>query len=221
MPEDQSRTFTNDPSLINDLSRPYGYANSTGAYRSRHFHGEVYDDPEIGQTFILTTFKGLDIEASWYSWDGSIMRSITPDFISIGVGFNGIAGIGAGSSIEFQWVLHGPEASWKPALTATQAIGIGYSADGTINVGTARYSGKASEIRRKMLITNTLSNKDIPTIWVSGGAEMLGKIGFTGSITPLNNGYIYGTQANLGLGLFGPNLAGGVSNTWLLHDWAE
>ena len=65
----------------------------------------------MDEKFFLTSFKGLDLSPGIFSWDGFIMRAITPDFVSIGVGFNGIAGVGGGSSIEFQWVLHGPEAS--------------------------------------------------------------------------------------------------------------
>jgi hypothetical protein len=221
-PEGKNTTYGNNNPL-DDPTHPYGYIseNNLGAYNSKTDHGDTYDDPEMDEKFFLTSFKGLDLSPSMFSWDGSIMRAITPDFVSIGVGFNGIAGVGGGSSIEFQWVLHGPEASWKPALTATQSIGVGYSVDATINVGTSRYSGSASDIRRKMLFTNSLSNGDAPTIWGSGGAEILGKVGFTGTFTPLNDGYIYGTQGNFGLGLIGPNFAGGISNTWLLNDWAK
>lgn len=52
---------------------------------------------------------------------------VVPDFLAIGAGFNGIAGFGGASSVEFRWVTRGPEASWKPMITVTQSIGIGYS----------------------------------------------------------------------------------------------
>lgn len=39
-------------------------------------------------------------------------RTAVPDFLSVGVGFTGIAGPGGGSSIEANWVLRGPEASF-------------------------------------------------------------------------------------------------------------
>ncbi len=223
-PADRPTTY-GDPNSF-DFLRPYTYANLTGVYNTNTYHDDVYDDPQIGQTFVLTAFKGVDLEASWYEWDGPVFRTITPDFINVGVGFTGIAGIGAGTSIEFNWVLHGPEASWKPALTATQSIGGGYSVDATVNVGTARYSGKASFIRREMIVTNTLGNGNYPTIWASGSVSALGQIGITGMVTPLNdNGVIYGAQLNFGAGLpAGPiplNAAAGISNTWLLYDFMK
>jgi RHS repeat-associated protein len=226
VPDGQNRTFTDDPLLVDDPSRPYGYVNESGAYNSREYYGKVYDDPEVGKRFLLTTFNGLNLDGSWNDWDGAFMRTIVPDFVSIGVGFNGIAGIGGGSSVELQWVLHGPEASWKPAVTATQSIGAGYSVDATLNLGSARYSGRASDISRKMLATNTFGKGDFPTLWGSGGLSGFAKIGVTGSLTYTGSGdFIYGGQLNFGGGLpMGPvpiNGAGGVSNTWTLYDFFD
>lgn len=62
-------------------------------------------------------------------WDSNAVRSFTGDFLNIGVGFSGIAGGGAGTSWEFNWVLHGPEASFYPALTTTPSLGGGYNVD--------------------------------------------------------------------------------------------
>ena len=142
---------------------------------------------------------------------------------SIGAGFSGIYGIGAGSSIELQWVLHGPQASWKPALSVTQAVGGGYAIDGTINIGKGYYTGDVSMINRGMMVQNSGAG-DFPAIWGSAAVSAGGNIGLTGIIAPQQiGGYVISGQLNIGAGLpAGPipiNAAGGVSNTWVLIDW--
>jgi hypothetical protein len=156
-------------------------------------------------------------------WDSNFIRSFTGDFLNVGVGFSGIASGGAGTSWELNWVLHGPEASFYPAITTTPSVGGGYNVDATFNVGNVNYTGKASEITRSMLVTNT-TNGDIPTAWGSGSLSAGGNIGVTGAATRLSGGkYLIGGQINLGLGLpLGPvpfNGSAGVSNTYLIHDF--
>lgn len=163
-------------------------------------------------------------EQPWYSWDGPIGRYLVPDFINIGLGFSSIFGIGGGSSVELNWVMHGPEANWRPIMTASQAIGGGYSVDATINVGTVRYSGKAKDIVRSMVVTNTAKSGDIPTAWVSAALSAGLNAGGTGTVSYLGNGsFLYGAQINFGAGLSaGPipiNGSVGVSNTWILRDF--
>ncbi len=75
------------------------------------------------------------------------------------------------------------------------------------------------------MVLNT-THGDYPTIWGSAGEAFGEKIGGTGMITPLRTGgFIYGGQVNLGVGLpIGPipvNAAGGISNTFVLHDWGK
>ncbi len=161
---------------------------------------------------------------SWYNWDGPIGRWLVSDFLNIGVGFSGVFGFGAGSSVELNWITHGPQASWKPVVTVTQQVGGGYAIDATINLGAVRYSGSASDITRSMVATNTFGNGDYPTIWGAGAFSAGLNIGGTGTFTPLGGGNsLYGGQVNVGVGLpAGPvpvNGAGGVSNTWIIHDF--
>ncbi|MDR6525265.1 RHS repeat-associated protein [Chryseobacterium rhizosphaerae] len=156
-------------------------------------------------------------------WDSNLIRSFTGDFINVGTGFSGIAFGGAGTSWELNWVLHGPEASFYPAITTTPSIGGGYNVDATFNIGNINYTGKASEITRSMLVTNT-ANGDIPTVWGSGSVSAGGNIGLTATATRLNGGhFLIGGQVNIGVGLpLGPvpfNGSGGVSNTYLIHDF--
>ena len=156
-------------------------------------------------------------------WNNPIIRTVVPDFITIGFGFNGIVGFGGGTSIEINWITRGPEASWKPVLTITQTIGGGYSIDATLNIGGAKYLGNANNIKRSMLQTNTCTG-DLPTMWGSAGFTAGGKIGATVNYTPTKSGYgITSQYINIGVGLpAGPipvNGAGGVSNTWILYDF--
>ncbi len=143
-----------------------------------------------------------------------------PDFLSVGVGFSGVFGFGTGSSLEFQWVLHGSQASWKPALTATVAVAVGSSVDATFNVGTARYSGDVNKISRKMLNVNSFGEGDCPTYFGSLGIDDGAKIGITGTYSTQNvGGFIYGGQVNFGAGLGPGSGTIGVTNTWTLYDF--
>ena len=160
-------------------------------------------------------------ESNWFNdaYNSVIGRMEVPDFLAIGIGFNGIAGGGVGSSIEERWVTHGPEASWKPMITVTQSVGGGYSVDATLNIEVGSYIGNVNNIRRRMMLTST-PDGGIPTIWGSGGVGAGGKIGVTGYITPNAGGsVIIGGEVNFGFGLPPGNGAGGVSNTWILYDF--
>ncbi|MGZ2369581.1 DUF6443 domain-containing protein [Ancylomarina sp. YFZ004] len=155
-------------------------------------------------------------------WNHWATRNIVPDFLSLGVGFSGVVGVGGSSSVELQWVTRGPQASFYPAITATQAVGAGYSIDATLNIGGARYFGDISDIKRRMLLSN-IGEGDVPTGFISGGAVAGAKVGFTSTLGKANNGFIIGNTFNIGVGLpAGPvpiNGAMGVSNTWMIHDF--
>lgn len=157
-------------------------------------------------------------------WNSSAGRMLVPDFMSIGVGFSGIVGVGGVTSFELNWLTRGPEASFLPIITMTQSLGAGYSLDATLNIGTSNYLGNVNNINRGMLQTNTIgNNKDFPSIWGSGGVSAIGKLGITGSYTPIEGSYgIIERQLNVGAGLpLGPlpaNGAGGVSNTFILFS---
>ena len=169
--------------------------------------------------------KATNSGGSWWSdaYNSAIGRMVVPDFLAVGVGLNGIAGGGGGTSIEFRWVTHGLEASWKPMITVTQSVGGGFSVDATLNIEAANYIGNVNNITHSMMQTSS-PNGDFPTIWGSGGVAAGGKIGVTGYVTPnVGGSFIIGRELNLGVGLpAGPlpaNGAGGVSNTWILYDF--
>lgn len=139
-----------------------------------------------------------------------------PDYIHIGVGFVGIAGVGTGTSIELNWVVRGPEASLKPILTTTVTPGGGYQVDATLNIGGSRYLGPVNQIRGDFLQTSIGNGQ--AGAYLSGGLSALGRFGFTGTWTPTATGYgLLQTEVNIGLGLApGPNVAGGASNTFII-----
>jgi hypothetical protein len=156
------------------------------------------------------------------AWNSPMARAYVPDFVSIGVGFTGIALVGGGTSLEANWVLRGPEASLLPAITTTQSVGGGYSIDATLNIGRGNYLGPVNQINRGMFQTNIKDGQ--VTVWGSGGLTAGGKVGVSGSYTPINlNSGVLGVQVNIGVGLpFGPlpgNGAGGVSNTFTFYDF--
>jgi hypothetical protein len=175
-----------------------------------------------GESYIpqLNWYDNLNLGTTvWNHW---ATRAVIPDFISIGGGYSGMAIFGGTSSIELQWVTRGPEASFYPAITATQGIGVGYSIDATINIGMANYLGNVNDISRSMLQTS-IGDGGL-TYWGAVGATLGGKVGVTGSYTPTREGYgIINKTINVGVGLpIGPipvNGAVGVSNTWIIYDF--
>ena len=169
------------------------------------------------------TNKDVDRDDGLFNWNSPAMRALIPDFISIGAGFTGIAGVGAGTNLELNWVLRGPEASVLPILTASQNIGGGFSIDATLNLEGVNYLGTVNEINRRMIHTRS-ENGDFPTLWGSADFTAGGKLGVTGAYTPTTTGYgLIGRQLNIGVGLpVGPlpaNGAAGVGNTFILRDY--
>ena len=156
-------------------------------------------------------------------WNSTIARNFIPDYISIGFGFSGIAGVGASSSFELNWLVRGPEASWSPIVSTTQTVGGGFSVDATINIGGANFLGETYNLERNFIQTS-IGDGGIGG-FISGGVSAVGKIGFTGGFSASNNSTLISSQLNLGLGLpCGPlpgNVAGGVSNTFILKDFAK
>lgn len=214
-----------------------GNVNVNGSYRGQEVfntanidrsNAEQVVNKEIAQ--VRKDYSKAWMEASygvshWVSsiYNSAVVRLILPDFVAIGVGFSGIAGVGGASSIELRWVTHGSEASWKPMISATQSVGGGFSVDAMLNIETANYIGSVNNITRSMMQTSTPSG-DFPTIWGSGGVAAGGKIGATGYITPnVGGSFIIGRELNLGAGLpaglFPVNFVGGISNTWILYDF--
>jgi len=156
-------------------------------------------------------------------WNSAMARYLVPDFISIGGGGTAISGGGVGISFQASWVLRGRNASLRPAFTMTQSAGIGYSMDLTLNIGSARYLGPVADINRGMLVTNSFQDNQV-TMWGSMGVAAGGKVGITGEYTNTPNGWgIIGSSINIGgglpAGLVPGNAAGGVSNTYMLHDF--
>lgn len=158
-------------------------------------------------------------------WNSPIARNFIPDYISIGVGYSGIAGVGASTSFELNWLVRGPEASWAPIISATQTVGGGFSVDAIINIGGANFLGETYNLERNFIQTS-IGDGNIGG-FISGGVSAVGKIGLTGGIssTGKNSAPLVSKQLNLGLGLpcglLPGNVSVGVSNTLILKDFAK
>ncbi|ELR68106.1 hypothetical protein C900_00944 [Fulvivirga imtechensis AK7] len=155
---------------------------------------------------------GLMTDFAQGLWNSPFARYHVPDFPSLGVGFSGIAGFGGGTSFELKWVARGPDASFVPAVTVTQAVGAGYDVSAGVQIGGANYLGDVQDLNYEML--QTLFNAGDATYFGSAG---LGPVSLTGTYTPTPTGYgILGFS-----GQFGPSLgkgAGGVMNTKFLYN---
>ena len=182
------------------------------------------DESGVTQSIVVYANKSNFITAEMsYIWNSPAARWIVPDIVNVGVGFSGIFGVGATSSIELNWVVRGPEASLIPILSASEYVGGGFSVDATVNIGGSVYIGPVSHINRGMVSTS-IANGDFGG-FLSFGLTELGKIGVTGSAAPTGNSLLVSGQINFGAGLpMGPvpvNGAVGAYNTYVLKDFSK
>jgi RHS repeat-associated protein len=164
------------------------------------------------------------------SWRDSDLLRWIPDIITVGGGFSGIGIIGAGTSVELNWITRGPDASLLPVLSTTQSLGGGYSIDATVNLGFSYYIGPSNEINREIIKTNI--GEGGVTYWAGGGLSAGGKLGGTIGYTPATSptpsgsiGSLVSLTGSFGVGLpAGPlpfNAASGISNTFILKDFKK
>jgi RHS repeat-associated protein len=151
-------------------------------------------------------------------WNHPVTRWYIPDFYSIGIGYNGYAGAGGGTSFELNWVLRGPEASLLPIVSVTQSLGVGWDADATLNFQQTNYLGPVEEIRASMIETK------LPgvNVFVDGGiyAGPGGSIGINMEIDDNTGALLVSRMGSLGLGIPGGHGSMGVSNTFILHSFS-
>ncbi|RLZ07125.1 RHS repeat domain-containing protein [Faecalibacter macacae] len=241
--EDREQKIFNlnrEPHFIGNPDPPIGgnpqngqvHKDSTGQWefdsKQNLWVGKNGSENILNESYSLgeTVIQGSQTKSSLGNlWDSNLVRSVIGDFVNIGVGFTGIVGTGSGASFEFNWVLHGPEASILPILSTTTPVGGGFNLDATFNIGKSYYLGSSNDITRSMIQTNT-ANGDFPTLWGSAGLTEGGKIGVTRTYTTTTTGYgIIGGQINIGLGIpagpFPVNGSGGISNTFILKDFKK
>ena len=162
----------------------------------------------------------------WFSsiWNSEIVRYVIPDIAIVGVGFNGILGVGAGAGVDINFITRGPEASFLPIITSTTVVGAGTSIDLTLNIGGVRYTGPVRDIKRDMLITD-IRDDGGHTDWVSGGTTWGGKLGGTMYYTPMKDDEkLIGFEFNIGGAIptvIPVGFAGGISNTFILYDFKK
>ena len=154
-----------------------------------------------------------------------IGRLIYPDFLTIGVGFDGVVGVGAGTEANLTWVTRGPESSVLPVVSVTQKVAAGYSVSAGVKAEGGTFLGPSSKIRRGMIETNSAKGA-MPTLYTSGSIAAGGKLGISASYTPIegtggivSKGVSFGTAAPAGI--LPVNGSVGVSNTYVLYDFKK
>ena len=198
----------------------------------------VWDISDIGSSSLLVSVIKVEVAVFAYItnlptdgvsmsaiWNSAIVRAETGDVLKVSFAYSAIGGVGSGGSLDFNWIIHGQEASYMPLVTHTSLVGFGGDVGLYVNVSQINYSGDIESFKSSMLITDT-RNGDAPTIFGSGGlAEGLKVDGF-GSMTYLNKengGFLmeFGVSFGVAVPTLGPWLpvegAIGVSNTFPIY----
>ncbi|MDE5976667.1 MAG: hypothetical protein K2G69_08975, partial [Muribaculaceae bacterium] len=197
------------------INRPEGY---------QYYQDSNYSDREDG---VVKSALCFDKPPSMFStefnyvYNSSLGRSIIPDFIQVGIGYDGIVGVGASCNWELNWVLRGPERSWKPIVSMTAGTGTGFSIGTQISFQSGKYVGPADIIRRNMIST-TLKDGSA-TLGISGGPDAIGRLNVGIYICPTNNSAVVYQSIGIGIGIpAGPLPLNGsftATNTFIIKDW--
>ncbi len=136
-------------------------------------------------------------------WDNAFIRAFTGDIVTAGGGIPIMPGLSL--SLNFSWVIHGREASWKPVVSTTVTV----SGNSVLSPGA--FIGGENLLNGADKITRNL----VKTSFTEGDKSFVfGYSFFSGEVTPTNAGYLFGRYLNTGESIFG-----GISNTWILHDF--
>ena len=192
--------------------------NSVTYHKDKSLDKYEYVAGRDGDGVIKSAIASPRVSGGNMAWNSDLARTIVPDIVSVGVGGTAIAGTGAGTSFELNWITRGPDASWRPILSVTQSVGAGFSVDATLNIGGSYYLGPVQNIRRDNINTS-IKNGNV-SIFYSGGVAEGGKIGGTISTVLSPKIEMVNLQLNLGISIPSPigiNGATGVSNTYILY----
>jgi hypothetical protein len=191
-----------------DGAKDWGFSRQTGS--------EMFDGKNIPT---YSHFFGREGEESLAgaAWNHPLTRYHIPDYVSVSfMNFQGVAGAGGSINFESVWVLRGPEASWKPMITASPSLGVGLDVGATAGVGGYNYIGPVNEIRRDFINTT----KPVG-VYGSGSLAFLGlKASLAVTVSPAGRSILVGRSINGGLGY--PTVGQGsvgVFNTYTLHDF--
>jgi RHS repeat-associated protein len=136
-------------------------------------------------------------------WDNAFIRAFTGDIVTAGGGIPIMPGLSL--SLNFSWVIHGREASWKPVVSTTVTV----SGNSVLSPGA--FIGGENLLNGADKITRNL----VKTSFTEGDKSFVfGYSFFSGEVTPTNAGYLFGRYLNTGESIFG-----GISNTLILHDF--
>lgn len=158
--------------------------------------------------FNFKGFASFQIETLSALWNSDAARILVPDALSIGVGFNGIFGVGGGVSFDANFIVRGPNASIIPHFSSTQTVGGGFDVSATVNIGGTNYIGPVSGIDRNMF--NTYPGKGGVPVYGSGGVAMAPKVAGTLAVSRNSISRILQIGGGLPVGPIPVNFSAGV-----------
>ena len=163
-------------------------------------------------------------DANWsfldpLDWPGQHVDypQLLPDAISIDVAVSGKAGTGTDHTVSFNWILSGKNASYKPVITLTTCVGVGYDVSGSAGLS-LHYKGQGDLLRTDFETTRGKYFID-QGLKTSIGGSIFGKASLSHTYAPLGpNNYMNSYGLGLGLSVT-PVLNGGtgVPTTIILY----
>jgi RHS repeat-associated protein len=159
-----------------------------------------------------TAFLDLFVEANKRAIER--MKEYLPDAYTLSVGFTGIAGTGAGTSIDVNYILKGKDASIIPTITITQNIGIGYDVNAYISGNITYYYGEGDFLSGMF---ETSIKDGFYSFFGSISAENLIGIGYDGQVNVFGTTHTHGI--NIGIAPPGTSVSVGLSNTYII--WSK
>ena len=173
---------------------------------------------------VIEPFNDLSLRAYNYVKNNpDILRQLNPlpDAVSLDFDASTYVGPGTSGTLHFNWILKGPNASFRPVVSYEQTVGGGW--DVSASVGLSQYRKVFSPMQRTDFATNF--NPSVPSArdvsyQASLSASFLAKLGVNGGFTLVNGGtdIIMNGGVNYGFSAI-PTLvngSGGVSNSWIL-----
>jgi hypothetical protein len=68
--------------------------------------------------------------------------------LGFSIGMNAVGGVGGGTSVDFNWLIKGEEASWSPIITVSQSMEVGMNISPiSVSLNTYEFWGKTSPLR--------------------------------------------------------------------------
>ncbi|MBI9035501.1 MAG: hypothetical protein JEZ03_13625 [Bacteroidales bacterium] len=199
-----------------------GFDNWASAFLYKLIHGGSIGRNTDDNTWQVGRFDSegaFEIVSGRYTghWDSYAVRSFTPDYINFGFTMQGSGGVTSGANLDFNFLIHGKEKSFRPVVTITTEVGVG-SIGGSLNahLDSGKYTGPLEHLKKSMFETNSKKTDDYST-YISANANVAPILGVGAQVTTTtyNNHLIIHSQVEVSGGLEG-GCATGVSNTFII-----